>query len=186
VPCVAPVFSAVPAAKGEIFSIGLGAVGPPKGRRWRCLPSRWLANALPDRRASRAGGCDGIHPGWQFGTAKRGRFLKPENLPRLRALSLCFLLPGLAGLILSAVISTRYMNTLPRDPDPDNLRLVPRNINGYIVYQTEREDRFLDRMEYSSVGLFLIGLSTGLVYLQKWGLARAIEAEDDEFVPDQG
>jgi len=96
------------------------------------------------------------------------------------------LFPGLAGLILSTIISTRYMNVLPRDPDPDNLRMVPRNINGYIVYQTEQEDRSLDLIEYSSVGLFLIGLSVGLVYLQKWGIARAIEAEDDEFASEEG
>jgi len=31
----------------------------------------------------------------------------------------------------------------------------------------------------------LIGLAAGLVYLQKWGIARAIEAEDDEFVPEE-
>jgi len=96
------------------------------------------------------------------------------------------LFPGLAGLILSTINSTRYMNVLPRDPDPDNLRMVPRNINGYIVYQTEQEDRSLDLIEYSSVGLFLIGLSVGLVYLQKWGIARAIEAEDDEFASEEG
>ncbi len=112
--------------------------------------------------------------------------MKEQNLPKLRAFSLCFLLPGLLGLVVSTTISTHYMTTLPRYPDPDNLRLTPRNINGYIIYQTEREDRFLDLVEYSSVGIFLIGLSSGLVYLRKWGLVHAIEADDDEFIPEEG
>jgi len=118
--------------------------------------------------------------------ATRGLLVKQENLPKLRFFSLAFLLPGLAGLILSTIISTHYMNTLPRYPDPDNLRMNPRNINGYIVYQSDQEERFLDVVEYSSVGIFLIGLSAGMVYLQKWGLARALEAEDDEFIAEEG
>ena len=87
---------------------------------------------------------------------------------------------------MSAIISTHYMNNLPRFPDPNNLRMNPRNINGYIIYQTDQEDRFLDLVEYSSMGIFLIGLSSGLVYLQKWGLVRAIESEDDEFIAEEG
>jgi hypothetical protein len=108
-----------------------------------------------------------------------------ENLPRLRLFSLCFLLPGLAGLILAASISTHYMNTLPRYPDGEHMRIVPRNISGYVIYQTEEESRRLDFVEYGSVAVFLIGLVAGVVYLQKWGIARAIEAEDDEFAQEE-
>jgi len=107
-----------------------------------------------------------------------------ENLARLRAFSLLCVLPGLAGLIVAATISTHYMDTLPRYPDPQNLRMNPRNINGYVVYQTDQEARTLDMVEYSSVGVFVLGLISGLVYLQKWGIASAIEAEDDEFAPE--
>ena len=63
--------------------------------------------------------------------------------------------------------------------------MVPRNINGYTVYQSTDEDRRLDTIEYSSVGVFLIGLSAGLVYFRKWGIARALEAEDDESGADE-
>ncbi len=108
-----------------------------------------------------------------------------EYLAKLRLFSLCFLLPGLAGLILAASISTHYMNTLPRYPDGEHMRMVPRNISGYVIYQTEEEARRLDVIEYGSVAVFLIGLVSGLVYLQKWGIARAIEAEDDEFAPEE-
>ncbi len=111
--------------------------------------------------------------------------MQQKKLSRLRIFSLTFLLPGLAGLILAATMSTHYMNTLPREPDPASLRMVPRNINGYIIYQTEQEDRTLDLVEYSSVGIFLIGLVSGLLHLQKWGIARALEAEDDEFIPGE-
>jgi hypothetical protein len=112
--------------------------------------------------------------------------MKKENLPRLRNFALMFLLPGLVGLIVATTISTHYMNTLPRLPDPLNLRMVPRDINGYTIYQTEEEDRRLDMIEYTSVGMFLIGLVAGMIYLQKWGIVRALEAEDDEFVPEEG
>jgi hypothetical protein len=112
--------------------------------------------------------------------------MSKENLATLRAFSFVCLLPGLAGLIVAAIISTHYMDTLPRFPDPQNLRMTPRNINGYVVYQTDEEARRLENVEYSSVGVFLVGLATGLVYLQKWGIARAIEAEDDEYAPEEG
>ena len=106
--------------------------------------------------------------------------MKAGQLATLRFFSLLFLLPGLAGLVISAVISTHYMDMLPRLPDPESVRVVPRNINGTVVYQTPDEDRRLDILEYSSVGVFVIGLSLGLVYLEKWGGFRAQELEEEE------
>lgn len=96
------------------------------------------------------------------------------------------MLPGLAGLILSGILSTSYLNTLPRVPDPSGMRLIPRNIHGTVIYQTGPEDRRLDALEYSSVSIFAVGLGMGLVYLRKWGIARAIDAEDDEFAAEEG
>jgi hypothetical protein len=112
--------------------------------------------------------------------------MSPENLPRLRLFSLGCLLPGIFGLILATTVSTRYMDTLPRFPDPEHMRTVPRNISGYVVYQTEEEARRLDLTEYSSVSVFLVGLVSGLIYLRKWGLVRILEAEDEEFLPEEG
>ncbi len=83
-------------------------------------------------------------------------------------------------MVLSAVLSTHYMDTLPQSPDPEQARVVPRNINGNVVYQTEDEDLRLSLLEYSSVGIFVIGLSVGLVYLEKWGGYRARELEEEE------
>jgi hypothetical protein len=106
--------------------------------------------------------------------------MKAGQLATLRFFSLLFMLPGLAGLVISAVISTHYMDTLPRWPNPESMRIVPRNINRSVVYQTQEEDRRLDLLEYSSVGVFVIGLSMGLVYLEKWGGFRAQELEEEE------
>jgi hypothetical protein len=105
--------------------------------------------------------------------------MKAAQLMTLRFLSLLFLLPGLAGLVLSAAISTHYMDTLPRSPVPDELRFTPRNISGFVVYQTVEEDQRLSFIEYSSVGVFAIGLGLGMVYLEKWSSLRASEAEED-------
>jgi hypothetical protein len=106
--------------------------------------------------------------------------MKTANLAMLRFFSLLFLLAGLAGLIGSAMISTHYLDTLPQSPAPDEMRVVPRGIHGAVVYQTVEEDRRLSLIEDSSVGIFLIGLGFGLVYLEKWGSARSLAAEQDD------
>ena len=107
--------------------------------------------------------------------------MKASRMATLRILSLAFLLPGLAGLVISAVFSTSYLDTLPRSPAADEMRVVPRNIHGTLVYQTKEEDRRLNIMEYSSVGVFLVGLTLGLVYLERWGNVRSSELDlDDE------
>lgn len=106
--------------------------------------------------------------------------MKPTRLRTLKTISLALILPGLAGLIVSAMFSVHYLDTMPRWPSPEELRTVTRSIHGIVVYQTAAEDRKLDLMEYSSVGVFAAGLILGLVYLQKWGArqARASEEED--------
>src|SRR5271166_5371151 len=106
--------------------------------------------------------------------------MKAIPLPKLRLFSLGFLLPGLAGLIIAAMISTHYLDTLPKWPAPDEMRMTPRNIHGSIVYQTAEEDRTLSIVEFSSTGIFLVGLGFGLVYLQKCGTEAAGAAEQDE------
>lgn len=103
-----------------------------------------------------------------------------QQLGLLRFVSLLFLLPGLGGLIFSAVVSTNYLQNLPRSPVPAEMRMVPRNIHGIVVYQTEDEDRKLTLMEDTSVGVFIVGLGLGLVYLRKWGIQQALGAEEDD------
>jgi hypothetical protein len=102
------------------------------------------------------------------------------QLARLRVISLVLLLPGLAGLITSSMVSVHYLDTMPRWYSPREMRTVPRNIHGTVVYQTVSEDRTLNWMEYSSVGVFLVGLGLGLVYLEKWGARQARLSEDNE------
>jgi hypothetical protein len=106
--------------------------------------------------------------------------MKPAHLAKLRVFSLYFLLPGLAGLIVSALVSANYLDTLPKWPAPEEMRMTPRDIHGVIVYQTVEEDRNLNLMEYSSICVFLVGLASGFVYLEKWNRARVSEAERDE------
>ena len=105
-----------------------------------------------------------------------------RKLSLLRLFSLLFLLPGLGGLVISAMVSTHYLETLPRTPIPSEMRMVPRNIHGVVVYQTDDEDQRLSILEAASVGVFLVGLTTGLVYLRKWGIAQALTGEDEPAV----
>jgi hypothetical protein len=105
--------------------------------------------------------------------------MKTARLATLRFFSLLFLLPGLAGLVISAMVSMHYMDTLPKLPAPEELRTVPRSINGVVVFQTVEEDRRLDFLEYTSTGIFVIGLGLSFVYLEKWGSYRSQEAEED-------
>ncbi len=111
--------------------------------------------------------------------------MKPAQLATLKFFALLFLLPGLAGLILSATVSTHYMDTLPKSPIPEEMRTIPRNIDGTVVYQTADEDRRLNIMEYSSVGVFVVGLALGLVYLEKWGSAQTQAADEENDLVEQ-
>ena len=109
------------------------------------------------------------------------------QLARLKAFSLLLILPGLAGLIVSAMISVHYLDTMPKWPAPRELRTVPRSIDGVVIYQTAEEDQKLNLIEYSSVGVFLVGLGLGLVYLEKWGARQSeLIEKDDEFTEDYG
>jgi len=110
--------------------------------------------------------------------------MNTSQLVLLRIVALAFLLPGLAGLVISAMLSTHYLETMPRMPAPQELRMTPRNIHGTVVYQTAEEDSRLNLIEYSAVGVFVIGLGLGLVYLEQWSSARAREAEEEELTED--
>ena len=110
--------------------------------------------------------------------------MSTAKLGTLKFVSLLFLLPGIAGLIFSAMISTHYLETLPRWPAAAEMRMTPRNIQGVVVYQTEEEDRSLSISEYSSVGLFLVGLGFGLYYLERWSACHARLGEGVELNED--
>jgi hypothetical protein len=113
--------------------------------------------------------------------------MKTTHLATLKFFALLFLLPGLAGLIGSAMISTHYLDIMPRGPVEAENRVVPREIHGIVVYQTKEENRQLNLIEYSSVGVFVFGLVLGLVYLEKWGsLQVAAGEEDDRMAESQG
>jgi len=105
--------------------------------------------------------------------------MKASRLATLKFFALLFLLPGLAGLIISAMISTHYLDTMPKWPVPEQHRIVPRGIHGTTVYQTPAENSQLNLIEYSSVGVFLVGLVLGLVYLEQWGSLQS-RADDEE------
>jgi hypothetical protein len=111
--------------------------------------------------------------------------VKAKHLSNLRSFSLLFLLPGLAGMIVSAAVSSKYAHTLPTEPHAAELRVTPRTIHGVVVYQTVEEDRKLDLMEYTSVSVFLVGLGMGCVYLNKWGISDAMRSADDSLTPDE-
>ena len=98
--------------------------------------------------------------------------MKRNNLQVLKFFALLFLLPGLAGLVFSAMVSTDYLENLPKSPAPLEARMTPRNVHGILVYQTIAEDKRLSIMEDSSVAVFLVGLLLGVVYLEKWSSAR--------------
>uniref|UniRef100_E6QLD3 Uncharacterized protein n=1 Tax=mine drainage metagenome TaxID=410659 RepID=E6QLD3_9ZZZZ len=98
--------------------------------------------------------------------------MSSKKLPLYKFFALLFLIPGLFGLIVSAVISTSYLATLPRDPDPAAMRMTPREIHGVTVYETQAEDQTLSWLEYASMGVFLMGIALGVVYLEKWSEVR--------------
>jgi len=106
------------------------------------------------------------------------------QLRSLRLLALLLLLPGLAGLLYSANISSRYLVELPRTPAPEEMRVTPQVIHGLVVYGTDQERKSLDLLEYASTAVFILGMSVGFVYMQQWGVAFCESAEDEDFAED--
>jgi hypothetical protein len=114
------------------------------------------------------------------GNARRsGVEMKRTNLAILKFFALLFLMPGLGGLIFSAMVSTDYLEQMPKSPTPNEQRMTPRNVHGVVIYQTVKEDQRLSIMEYTSVSVFLVGLILGIVYLEKWSSTRQAEMESD-------
>ncbi len=64
--------------------------------------------------------------------------MNSARLSMLKFFALLFLLPGLAGLIVSAMVSIHYLFTMPSYPVPEEDRIVPRGIHGQTIYQTAR------------------------------------------------
>ena len=110
--------------------------------------------------------------------------MKAARLATLKFFALLFLLFGLAGLIASAAISTHYLVVMPGVPAPGptsgEFRSVPRSIHGVTVYQTAKEDRLLSTWEFTSVGVFLIGVTLSVIYLEKWGSMQVPAGEEEE------
>ncbi len=102
---------------------------------------------------------------------------KQNPLPLLQFFSMLFLVPGIFGLVVSTILSTSYLANLPRVPDPQTLRMTPRQIHGVTVFETEQEDRTLSGVEYGALGCFLVGLVFSVVYIEKRSAARASDAE---------
>lgn len=75
------------------------------------------------------------------------------------------------------MVSTDYLENLPRFPVPAEQRITPRSVHGVVIYQTVQEDERLSVMEYTSVSVFLVGLLLGIAYLEKWSTARQRELE---------
>jgi len=111
--------------------------------------------------------------------------MEASKLRELKFFSLLFLLPGLAGLVFSAVISTQYLETLPRTPVPDEMRMIPREIHGTVVYQTATENRALNLAEGSSVCVTLIGIVLSVVYLEKHSSSQERSENREENAPEE-
>ena len=50
--------------------------------------------------------------------------MQKVNLAVLKFFALLFLLPGLAGLVFSAMVSTDYLESLPKSPVPIEQRML--------------------------------------------------------------
>jgi len=110
--------------------------------------------------------------------------MNASRLRELKFFSLLFLLPGLGGLVLSAVISTQYLQKLPRTPVPEEMRMIPREIHGTVVYQTASENRVLNLAEGVSVTVAVVGILLSIVYLEKQSSFQARSENEDENAPE--
>jgi len=107
--------------------------------------------------------------------------MKSTMLDALRFATLLLLFPGAAGMVVSAMISTHYRDTLPKISVPEEMRMTPRNIGGVVVYQTEEESQRLNLIEYSSTAAFALGIGLGILYFEKKGNILAGRSEDEQY-----
>jgi hypothetical protein len=108
------------------------------------------------------------------------------GLAALKAFASTLILPGVAGLIYSAVLSGYYLDAMPQLPVPQQQRTFPRSIHGIVVYQTAAEDRKMSLIEYSSFGAFALGLVLGLLHMEKAGSQTSEFEEEDGLTENFG
>jgi hypothetical protein len=106
--------------------------------------------------------------------------MKNPQIMALKQFSLLLLLFGVVGFALSTIVSGQYLETLPKNPVQEELRTVPRNIHGVVVYQTIEENRKLTLIDGGSVIGILLGLGLGMVYLEKVGTFADRSKEEEE------
>jgi hypothetical protein len=106
--------------------------------------------------------------------------MKNPQIKALKHFSLLLLLFGVVGFALSTIVSGQYLDTLPKNPAVEELRTVPRNIHGTVVYQTVEENRKLTLIDAGSAIGILLGLGLGIVYLEKVGTFADRSKEDVE------
>jgi hypothetical protein len=104
----------------------------------------------------------------------------------IKQISIALLVPSIAGMIWAGTIRASYLDTLPKRPVFEQLRVVPRNIGGTVVYQTEQESSLLTRIDIVSAAIFLVGALFGIVYLRRWGMRQMLENDEDQALAEEG
>jgi hypothetical protein len=104
--------------------------------------------------------------------------MKNSRMATLRQFSLLLLFFGTVGFIFSAIISTHYLDMLPKTPVPEEMRMTPRNIHGVVVYQTVEENRKLTLIDGGSAIGIILGLGLWMVYMEKVGTFADRSKED--------
>ena len=92
-----------------------------------------------------------------------------QKVKMLNYVAIALMLFGIAGGVWSSSIWSQYLRTLSRTPNAALKRIYPRNIHGIVVYQTYAERTRLNTIEYSSAGLFLLGLLIGGILEEQRG-----------------
>lgn len=91
---------------------------------------------------------------------------KPRRM--WRAVSILLMGPALAVWLYTGVIWNRYLDTLPRSPEPAIGRIYPLNIHGIVVFQTHAEKLRLDLTSNISFGALALGGLIGLLEERHW------------------
>jgi hypothetical protein len=110
----------------------------------------------------------------------------PLKKATIRHLSVALLVPGIAGMIWAGAIRANYLDTLPKHPVFEQMRVVPRTIGGTVIYQTDEEGALLTRLDIASGAIFMAGAFLGIVYLRRWGMRRMLENDEDQALAEEG
>src|SRR4051794_23336211 len=92
-------------------------------------------------------------------------------LGSIKRLAAIFLIPSMMGFALFVALEVRFHSACPNKPEPKTKRVIPRQMNGRVVYLRRKEDLLLTAVETGSIVLLILGTAIGIAFVSQTSLS---------------